>query len=228
MTNPQIAEAIAAAQAAAANTVDLVPTTVVGSQPGTQVASYGPPVKPTMNTAMQSAGIRPDIWLKASEHGLTLGADKKTLYTEILVEMDLTEDKGFYVKTSIRFGNPAQYFSTYDGETCDKGGSWASALTRVQSIDPKAKPFYTADFKATIVESPKTLAGKPSDIPAGKVLGHTLSLTNFREFQEFYEKCVADGYGNQRVLVKLGSKMGENTAGNTWGLVTFELVGPVA
>ena len=219
-------DAIAKAQEAAATVVEAVPAVVQAGAPANDVpAAYVPARAPSMADAMASAQMRPDEWLKVKEHGLFLGTSREAIET-MTVEIDMTEKRGFYLKESIKYGNPAVYLSTYDGVTCDKGGTWQAAVAKAPAADPRAKPYYSADIKMTLVEQVKTIKGKKHEFgEAGKSLGHSTSTSNFDEWREFYREVAAAGLIGRKVIAKLTVKPLENKAGNAWGVIVFTLVG---
>jgi hypothetical protein len=217
--------AIAKAQEAAAATIDAVPA-VVQAEVAPVPAVYVPARAPSMADAMASAQMRPDEWLKVKEHGLLLGTSREAIET-MTVEINMTEQDGFYMKESIKYGNPAVYMSTYDGVTCDKGGAWIAAVGKAQAADPRAKPYYSVDIKMRLTADVKTLKGKKHEFgDAGKMLGHSTSTTNFDEWREFYREVAAAGLVGRKVIAKLTAKPLENKAGNVWGVIVFTLVGP--
>ena len=219
-------DAIAKAQEAAAATIEAVPAVVQAGAPANDVpAAYVPARAPSMADAMASAQMRPEEWLKVKEHGLLLGTSREAI-EDMTVMIDMTEQNGFYMKESIKYGNPAVYMSTYDGVTCDKGGPWIAAIGKAQAADPRAKPYYSVDIKMKLTADVKTIKGKKHEFgEAGKTLGHSTSTTNFDEWREFYRECSAAGLLNQKVVAKLTVKQLENKAGNAWGVIVFTLVG---
>ena len=62
-------------------------------------------------------------------------------------------------------------------------------------------------------------------VEPGQTIGYSLSTTNWKSFSDFYEAVKARGLQHGLVLVKLGYQARTNTAGNSWGVVTFELMG---
>ena len=218
-------DAIAKAQAAAAATIDAVPA-LVQAEVAPVHAAYVPARAPSMADAMASAQMRPDEWRKVKEHGLLLGTSRDAIET-MTVEIDMTEQSGFYMKESIKYGNPAVYLSTYDGVTCDKGGAWVHAIAKAQAADPRAKPYYSVDIKMVLIEAVKNAKGEAHELGvAGKTLGHSTSTSNFDEWREFYREVAAAGLVGRKVVAKLTVKPLENKAGNAWGVIDFALAGP--
>ena len=220
-----INEAIAKAQEAAAETItDMVPATTQGEAPSVPDV-YVPARTPSMVDAMSAVQLRPDEWLKVKEHGLLLGTSLDAIET-LTVEIDMTENEGFFVKQSIKYGNPAVYLSTYDGVTCDKGGAWESAVVKAQAADNKAKVYYCADIKMRLVQDAKNLKGKKHEFgESGKMLGHTTSTTNFEEWRDFYSEVSKADLLNKKVLAVLSAKPLKNKNNNVWGVIVFTLVG---
>lgn len=181
--------------------------------------------KPTMAGIQGARGILGQgvNWLKVDVHGLMIGKDKK-LFDNILVDLDTTEEKGFMVKHTFRFGNPPTYLSTYDGIACDKGGSWGAAVAKARMVDPEIQPFHAADIRMTLAEGVTLKDGK-TKLDLGVVLGHTTSKTNFYEWSNFYEELAKADLVGQTVKVKLGWKeMSSPNVAKPWAAVTFELV----
>jgi hypothetical protein len=225
-----INSAIEAARAAAASIVDdagiidLVANTPSGQTQTPNMASYVPAAKPSMASAKGLVGMRPDFWLKVDKASLTF-KDVPNLLDEVIVSLDMTEERGFTVKSTIKTkGNPAQYYSTKDGMTCDKGGSWADAVRKVQAAFPDMAPFPSADLSMHLLEPVKDMKGKEiGNVPVGAKIGHTTSMTNFSDFNDLYDAVAAAGKMNTVVKVKLTQKT-ITTATNTWGVIIFTLV----
>lgn len=166
---------------------------------------------------MMTGSISVDAWLKVGEFGLTVGTDR-TLFESIPVVINMDEIAYCY---SVRYGNPAQYAKTYDRVTDVKGGSWLATLQRAQSIDPRAGEFRSADIPFHLL---KNLENKKGDVvlEAGKVLGHSLSITGWKSFGEFTNKLKDLGIDpyKGRVEVDLGFTVRTNDKG-TWGILSF-------
>lgn len=220
MTN--IAEAINQAQEAAGDIVDAeVTQETLPAQAHQQAGTVVPFEKPSMDTMGNTSGIASSVdeWLKVNEHGLRIG-DKKGLVDSIEVKISMIEDDGFFVKQSIKWGNPVTYASTYDGRVSDKGGPWSNQIQFVQSVDPRANPFPSADIKMELVKAVKL---KDATIPAGTIIGHTLSMSNWSNWSEFYREVNKAGLVGQEVTVKLNAEEVNGKNGFTWGVITFEL-----
>lgn len=178
--------------------------------------------KLSMETLATSSGIsnQVDEWVKVNEFGLTMGTDKE-LQKEILVDIDMTEGVGFFVKESIKWGNsPVKYASRYDGPLSDQGEPWAEVVSQARAIDPRAKVYPSADILMTLAEDVKLKKGK---LDAGVSVGHTLSMSNWGNWTEFYRQVMRADKLNQVVRVKLTSQEVNGKNGYTWGVIEFEL-----
>jgi hypothetical protein len=175
---------------------------------------------PSMGNMAVTSGISKAVedWIKVTEYGLTIGADRSIL-AGIKVSIDMTEGVGFHVKHSIKFGNPAQYYSSYDGTSCDRGGLWSDAVVKAQRADPKANPFPAADIIFTLMEDVKL---KDRTIPAGTKLGHTTSTSNWQDWAEFYRDVAKNDQLNTVVeaVISAESVTGKKN-GYTWGIMKF-------
>ncbi|KGX19241.1 hypothetical protein [Burkholderia pseudomallei] len=217
-------DAAAGAIANAAAGAAAAPTT------GTAVAAVGaaggavavPGQKLSMEQLM-SAGMAVDLWIKPKEFGLQVGASAKLVQSFEAV-IDMTEGTGFMVKMSIKAGNPAQYWSTYDGVTSDKGIPWSEAQAKAIALDAKARAYRSADvpmiLTADIVSADGEVLAK-----AGQRVGYATSTTNWRAWQDFYQKVMEANAGGQRVDVKVGFLRMTNKNNNAWGIMTWEYQG---
>ena len=175
--------------------------------------------KPTMASVAAASGVIPrnTPFLKVNEFGILIGKQKKGFLEGFRARLLLVEDKGFQLKWTLRFGNPAQYLSTYDGQTCDKGGSWGDAMMKARMIDPKVEPYVCVDVLLTLAE--KLKAGEEV-LAAGTELGFTASKTNFSEWADFHATASEEGLIGAEVSVDIGHRAVTHN-GNTWGVVTF-------
>lgn len=200
-----------------------VPNTMPAAQAAPQsqaVAAYAPPGQ-KMSMDDMSSGLLVDFWLTVNEYGLILEKEKKNLFTSMLVEIDMTEGQGFVPKMSIKAGNPAQYWSTTDGVTSDKGIPWAQAVAQAQAIDARAYEFRSADVLMTLAEDIEGSNGK--GYKEGDNIGLTLSTTNWKNWAMFYKKVQKAGLLGQTVKVKVTSEERSNKNDNVWGVVAFDL-----
>lgn len=167
---------------------------------------------------MLAGGITVDAWIKVGEHGLQVGTDR-TLFDTIPVTLDMSQIAYAY---SVRFGNPAQYEKTYDRVTSVKGKSWAQTLADAQRIDDKASEFRSADLPFVLRET-LTNKGGTEIIGAGSTLGHSLSITGWKTFQDFVTQLQKLGVDprNSVIDLDLGFEVRTNSKG-TWGVLKFE------
>jgi len=211
MSDP-IAAAIAAAKQAAPPALPVV------------AASAAAPARRFSMDDFVVGGMSVDAWLKVKEYGLIVG-NSAVLLPSVVVSIDMKEVQ---INQTIKFGNPAQYLKTYDGTNCAQGGTWDQAQARARSVDPNARPYFSADIPMGVIEDIKTPDGNTVLIEKGKRLGHALSTTNKGNFQEFLKALTDAGQLGIPVRVKVSSARRTNQKGNAWGVLTFELLGPVA
>jgi hypothetical protein len=224
-------KAAAAAQAAAqaAQGTSVATTTQTGGAVA-PAAPARPAAKLSMDTVM-TGQLNVDAWLKPKDVGLFIG-DNKEVVASVIASIDMTDGKGFVVKKGIKAGNPATYWYTTDGATCVQGGSWEAAVAKAKSIDPKAYEYRCVDLPFEVLEQVK---GRDMKTGVEKVLyepgtklGYTTSTTNWKNWEAFYQECLEKGHEGELVQVKLGCEEKSNKAGNTWGVITFELIGSMA
>lgn len=209
-----IEDAIAAAKATALATT---PAT------GTAVGGVAAPAKAYALDDMAQGGLNVDTYLKVKEHGLLVG-DNGVLFDEIEVSIDMSQVQ---VTQAIKYGNPAIYSRTIDGARAIAGGSWDDAVARAQRADPKAQPYMSADIPMTLLATLSDKKGKEV-VEVGTRIGHSLSTTNKANFVDLLGKVKNDGLTASVVHVKLTAQARSNKAGNTWGVVKFELLGEYA
>jgi hypothetical protein len=181
--------------------------------------TYG---KPSLAAASATKGVIPRSvpFTKVSQHGITIGKDKK-LVDGFKAKMLMVEDEGFMLKWTIKFGaSPTVYLSTYDGVICDKGGLWTDAVMKANTVEPGSEAFLSVDAIIILDEDVKL---KEETQPKGNKIAFNASKTNFSEFQEFSETVSKAGLMGQMVDVKIGFNE-INHGGNNWGVVTFELI----
>ena len=217
--------AIAAANAKAEATPDQAPIEMTQlpatASGGSSVAAYVPVQAPSLDTLSQGS-MNVDNWLKVKEFGLLV--DNKTdLIEKIKVRIDFgaNEVQPF---TGIRFGNPVQYLKTYDGVACATGGTWNEAVRRANAVDPGARPYMGAGIQMSLLEDAKSAKGA-TVAEAGVRLGHSTSITNRNTLAEFIQEVKKAGLINQAVEAEIGFKKMTNSKGQSWGILTFTLLG---
>lgn len=220
-----IANAIANATRAAEAATQAGSNVAVMSQDSTSgaVAVAAPAGQAFSMETLATGSINVDAWMKVSQFGLLIGDNKTSLIDTIKVSMEMTDGKGFVPKLSIKGGNPAQYWSTYDGVSAQGGGSWEQAQLKAKALSPTAYAYRCVDLPFTVLE-PVVVKGVEV-AKAGLKLGHSTSTTNWKNWETFYKDVAAAGLMNQTVELELGYEPKENKAGNNWGVVTFKLIG---
>ena len=225
---------INAARAAAANIVDdaeVLEETLPAVQGQAEIVLNR--AKPSMATKGGFKGLGGLVggFLKVDEFGLSIDTDRKKLES-IKVSIDMTEDKGFWVKDQIKWGNsPVNYASRYDGVLADNGLPWAEVVARAMRVDPKAKVFDSADIILTVLEPiPQGTKDKPAEsIAVGTKLGLGLSMSNWRNWEDFYGTVSEARLIGSAVEVELSAQevVGKKN-GLTWGVVGFKLLSAAA
>ena len=206
--------------AAMADTVD----GTTNQFPAAPAASYAA-VPMSMDDAVESTGLIPGSvpYLKVNEFGLRIGNAKKFI-PDFEAVIDMTAGEGFVTKTTMRYGqNPAKYVSTYDGAISDKGTPWPVEMQRAKAISPDLDPYMSADILMTL---PKGVKGEDSKIDPDGQLAFVPSKSNFSNWRDFYSASKKAGLIGKKVKAKISFEDITHN-GNTWGVVTFELLGEV-
>ena len=221
-----ITKAIEAAQAAAAQAAASTSNAVAVQQPQATHAVAMPTAKPLTMDTLSTGSINVDIWAKVKEYGILLGEAKAPqAVPKIIVSLDLTDGKGFLSKRSIKAGNPAQYWSTYDGVSCPGTGTWEQALQKAVSIDPKARLYPAVDLPMTLLEPVVSNCVELAKV--GTIVGHSTATTNWKNWEAFYREAAQAGLIGKTVKIEVGFEERTNPAKNIWGVLTFKLLGEV-
>lgn len=177
--------------------------------------------KPSMAMAAQTAGIIPKQtpFIKVNEFGILIGKTDKSFKTGFEARIQMIEGQGFKVKHTLRFGNPATYLSTYDGQTCDKGGSWHEALMKAKAAGAKPDPYLSVDV---LLELAEDVQCSQEILAVGTKVGFTASMTNFDDWSVFFNAVAQAGKLGQEVVAKLNHHAIHHNK-HDWGVVTFKL-----
>lgn len=212
----------AAAQMAATENAaqENTPAVIEGHvSPGGTVTTYQ---APSLSTFSAQKGLLPrnTLYLKPTEFGFRIGKNKD-MVQEFVAEIDLTEGEGIQPKWTVRFGNPAQYLSSYDGVTCNKGGAWTDAVLKARMANPDVEPYPAAEVKLVLAEDLKL---KEETLKAGTIIGYdTSSPSRYSDLSDFLEEAQKAGVMGTKVKVKVIARE-INHNGNNWGTVAFELM----
>lgn len=207
-----IDEAIAAAKKNAENAV---PQTIEGNANAVGAVRAAP----LGLDDMLAGGITVDAWIKVGEHGLQVGTDR-TLFDTLPVTLDMAQIAYAY---SVRFGNPAQYEKTYDRMVSVKGKSWPQTLADAQRVDDKASEFRSADLPFKLRETLTNKKGDVEVIGAGSTIGHSLSITGWKTFQDFVTQLQKLGIDPRSAVVDLDLSFEVRTnSKGTWGVLKFD------
>lgn len=173
--------------------------------------------------ALMAGGMTVDVWVKVKEFGLIVGQTQE-LVPSFKAYIDMTDGVGFSPKQSIKAGNPAQYWSTYDGAMSDKGIPWNEAIQKAVALDPKARPYRSVDVPMVLLEDVKSPKGNEL-AKAGQRIGYSTSTTNWAAWESFYKAVAAAGLLNECVEVEVSFEPKSNKNGNNWGIMTWKLLG---
>lgn len=222
MTDP-VKEAMLRAQAAAA----AAPTPSPAVIPSTELATPSGPATAPVALSMESmsqGSMSVDNWFKVKEDGLKIG-DMAGLLESVKAVIDMTPGRGFVLKYGVKNGNPAQYAYTVDLANANGGGTWASAMARIQALNPStpAAPYRCVDLPFRLLED--VLVKNVTVAKAGDMIGYTTSTTNWKNWETFYKEVDKAGLSGQEVEVKLTAQPRTNKAGNAWGVLAIELIG---
>ena len=220
-----IEDAIAAAKQAA--TVTQLPASTIAdaapplhaAPPGaTAVATAPGAVAPVTMDQLMKSTIQADYWLKVNEFGITLGKSDD-LVQRVLVDIDMVDVRpGFGYRAG---ANPPKYWKTYDKVYANNGEPWSECLRQARIIDPGVREYPLVDFVGTLVEDVKGSSGRLAQ--AGETVAHTTSVTNWKNFNNFYRTLQKLSLHDQIVRVIL-SKEKRTGNGNTWGVIKFDYV----
>lgn len=223
-----ITQAIQAAQAAAAQAAAAPAATSTSTAVAVQStnAVAMPAGKPLSMDTLSTGSINVDTWIKVKEYGILVGDVKAPqAIPKLVASIEMTDGKGFLCKQSIKAGNPAQYWATYDGVTCPGTGTWEQAIQKAASISPTARPYRAVDLPLTLLEP--AMSGATELAKVGTILGHSTATTNWKNWESFYKDCAQAGLIGKTVKVEVGFEEKTNKANNVWGVLTFKLLGEV-
>jgi hypothetical protein len=99
-----------------------------------------------------------------------------------------------------------------------------------QKVDPKAKPYRSADIPLIAVEDIVSTKQKGKVLlEKGQAVGISLSTTNWKNWASFWKGLQSANIDTKttKVLVKLGYEDKTNAAGNEWAVFTFEFLSVV-
>jgi hypothetical protein len=207
MTSTSIQTAIAQAQAAA----DAI-------SPGQgQIVPFGRPIS-LMDNLVGSFAV--DTWLKVKPYGMTVGKDTTTLFDRLTFRIDLSAVT--YCRR-VRFGDPAEYRTTYDGVNDVRGGAWPEIVARATAIDPKCQGDYRSADIALIVTGDIVAKDGIVLAEAGGRIGYAPSITGWHGWADLIRRLVVAGLDPERDLIEVTARVQYNkNASGEWGTLAFE------
>lgn len=213
------------AQAEAAAAAHHVPEVATYQPPALQQQQGGVPMKRTLQSANDNAGILVENYLLPKTEGLKIGNDMKGLLDEVVAILDMSD---VVVISQIRAntGGNTTFVKSYDGVTTSGGQNFMAELARLQKTNEKVDgPYDTVEVPFELAEDVKDPKG--SEVyEEGLELGYTPSLTGYKEFQRFMKKLSKEDPAllGARLKVKLIHEKKTNSKNNEWGVVRFELL----
>ena len=216
-----IAQAVEQAKQAAANQAANVGQAVATMNENTAVAVMPAAGASVSMEDLMNGAMVVDGWLKITPDGFKAGEGSK-IFEEFDFIIEMVEKKGFTAQTSAKYGNsPVNYIKTYDRDLSTartvNGKSWTAELARAAQIDPRCKPYPSADLIMKLATDTGTMK-------AGQLVGYALSTTNFKHWVKLYRAVKEAGLRGELVLVK-DKHIAELKMGNNWGEFDLQLIG---
>ncbi|MFB2553921.1 hypothetical protein [Ensifer soli] len=223
MSNTTIADAIARAQAAAAeihhhNVNQRMPVVMPAQNAVAAPMPAGPPLG---LDDMLAGGVAVDHWLKVTPYGLTVG-DRTRPIDAIDVYLDMGEIAYNYaIKYTVN--GQAIYHKSYDRVTDARGGSWMASLQKAQAIDPNAYEYRSAELPFMAASDIVGKDGKTMAAHEGDRLGLALATTAWTGFERFIRDIRRRGIDPTTTVLRLtlGTQAKQKTGVNDWGVPTF-------
>lgn len=217
-----LSDAIAQAKAAAEAAAPATTAVATVSQNNTAVANA--PSGPLTADQMMSGSFSVDAFIKVTEDGIKIG--DSALIESMKVTVDLSEAFYYY---AVKYGNPAVYVKSQNRVVATDGVTpWAKVMETARQVDGgKFKGDYrSADVPFQVVEPVVDMKGKTVAEPGDRI-GKSLSTTEWKEWEQFLRSVDKKGLdkNSAHVAVEIGHKTKKNNNGNTWGVLTFTLLG---
>lgn len=216
-----ITEAIAKAKEAAAAT----PT----SAPSAAVVPFKPQAGPvtTLSAAeMMQGSFNVDAFIKVSEDGIKVGEKPGLITDPLRVAIDLSEVFYYF---GVKYGDkPVVYEKTTNRVNSLTGKPWNDVLAMGARVDgAKFKGEYrSGDVPMVLLADAKDIKGNLIEA-AGARLGKSLSTTEWKEWEALLRTVVKQGMSpeTEAIEVEVGFKQRKNNSGQTWGVLTFKVLG---
>jgi hypothetical protein len=188
-----------------------------------QIVPFSRPLSLTDNLA---GSFAVDTWLKVKPYGMTIGKDTTTLFDRLVFRIDMSTV--VYCRR-VRYGNPAEYRTTYDGVHDFRGGLWADTVAQARSIDPKCQGDYrSADIPLIAAEDIVAKDGTVLAEQGGKI-GYAPAITGWHGWADLIRRLVTSGIDPEEALIAVTTRVQYNkNASGEWGTVAFESFEAVA
>lgn len=219
--NDVVAAAVAAAQQlnkpaqeAAAAQANL-PTT---QSAGTAVVAANSNA-PMLQLEEMIAGMSVDAYIKLKHEGIYL-KDDPTPFQELKVRIRGSE---IAPHKAVRFGNPAIYKKTFNGQTEFRTGKpWVEVVAEAQRADPRCTGDYDAfDLPFHVVSDiVSMMPGAKLLVPAGAVVGYSTAITAAKDVKAFVKSVILPAGKDTLLEGTIKLKKMANEKGK-WGILDF-------
>lgn len=259
--NDPIKDSLEAARAAAASnpasTAPYVPgnpgqvpsggaPTVYQPKPGDIVQHQPKGHKLSVSTMTMTGGNSQNVdnFIKGSEkHGLVVNFAKddprraqlgNLALQPIVLLVDYSTDVLPKYSLRVNVANSVKFYHSFDRVYMSDGVTpWDQMVNQAKSRDTNCKGDYpSVDFSGTLIEPLRTQSGIEV-LPAGKRVGFSTSVMNWKEYEQMHAALVAadlveeydDNSMEGKVVVRVGHYVKTNRGGIDYGAFTFECLG---
>jgi hypothetical protein len=159
-----------------------------------------------------------DTWLKVKSYGMTIGKDTTTLFDQLTLHIDLA---GVFYCRRVRYGNPVEYRTTYDGDTDARGGLWTDTLARARASDPRCQGDYrSADIAMIAIADIKARDATTVLLEKGRKIGYAPAVTGWNGWADLIRRLLTAGIDPERGVIEVSAKVQYNrNASGEWGTV---------
>lgn len=218
--NDILAAAQAAAAAAQASAGVQANTALATVNNGGAVADVAPVQrgKALSLDDISNGGMNVVAWFKANFSGINVG-DDGTPQDEIRVRIR----KGDIIAAkSVRFGDPARYYKSFDGVTESRTGRpWAVVVAECMRQDPKCRGDYSSvDIPFLLMQDLKGKGGKVL-AEAGDRIGYTTSITGFKPFDAFRRAVLGAAVSDDTIVEGIIYHKADQNQKGKWGYISF-------
>lgn len=195
-----------------------VPATIPQNTGGA-VATQQAPMRPSLDSQADAAGIQVDAYLTIKDTGFRLGDAKSKLFTELEGTIDLLEVSPIVSVRATNAAGATTFIKSYDGVMTNTGQNFQVAINQLAATHSKVDgPYQTTEIPVVLT---KALDG----YEVGSTIGITPSITGAKQWGFFYRQLREKNLQRSKVKVKITHLYQTNKSGNEWGVPVFELLG---